>query len=98
MVMLRLASALSVFALASCTSLGVPGLPSDPASLFRIVPTMMVVNVSDAPLEINSMTATQGLFCRVYFFHGDDAIPLQVVGETIFQVFDKGKNGEKPIQ
>jgi hypothetical protein len=93
--MLRFASLTALVSLAGCTSLNPPTALTDPASLFRTAPTMMVVNVVDAPLEVDTVTKTQGLLCRAYFFRGDDG-PLQVSGETLFKIYDKGKNGEDP--
>lgn len=58
-------------------------------------PTKMVVVLSAARLEEDGKPRHQGMYARVYFFDGDDPIPVTANGKLTFIAYDQSKGTNK---
>lgn len=54
----------------------------------------MVVVLTPSRMEEHGQGSRQGMLCRVYFFHGEDPIPVRAKGDLVFTAFDHSRGGK----
>lgn len=103
--LLRIASTLIAACIGVSSLVGCAGLPKELEEVKKKPkkphgnPTQIVLTANPCWLQDNNNQPTQtGLFCRMYFFQGNDPIPLSIVGDLKVTAFDASKGGspEKP--
>lgn len=101
----RIASLMIAACIGAPSLVGCAGLPKDVEEVKKKPkkphgnPTQIVLTANPCWLQDNNNQPTQtGLFCRMYFFQGNDPIPLSIAGDLKVTAFDASKGGspEKP--
>ncbi|MFO0944699.1 MAG: hypothetical protein U1D30_01940 [Planctomycetota bacterium] len=84
---------LLVTTLAGCAS-SPPALVEKIPFLPQKEPDRMVVVLSPSRMEELGQGSRQGMLCRVYFFHGEDPVPVRAKGDLVFTAYDQSKGGK----
>ena len=87
-----------------CLSVGCAGLPLETTGKPKSppkkmgTPTQIVLTANACWMQVTETRGQSGFFCRMYFFDGDDPVPISINGELNVVAFDAAKDGspEKP--